>query len=221
MQHRIRIEIGLLHPPPLECDLAIERRGQTVDDPVLHLDYDGIGIDRETAIDRTVDATHTQTVISDRDLSYLGNDRTEGLMHRDAAEMPGWRRLVPIGHGGRPFGHGSMPWLLGQLVEPEHVRILSGGVCQLVDETLDVEAGNAVADGAPEADRDADILQHIFDTPVRRGIWRGDGAFDRARVDAVFHSARKCPSHDRGRDDLEVPGRHLASSVEARSQPSG
>jgi hypothetical protein len=46
-----------------------------------------------------------------------------------------------------------MPRLLGQLIEAERVGILSGGVCQLVDETFDVEAGDAAADRAPEAEQ--------------------------------------------------------------------
>jgi hypothetical protein len=51
MQHRIGMKIRLLDPPVLERDLAIERRGETVDDVALHLRNDRAGIDRYAAID--------------------------------------------------------------------------------------------------------------------------------------------------------------------------
>lgn len=171
MQHRIGIKIRLLDPPALERDLAVERRGETVDDAALHLRNDRAGIDRYAAIDGAVHTMNAQTFVFDRDLLHLGDDRPEGLVHGDAAEMAGGGWLGPVGHRGHPLQDRPVRWLIGQQTAAEQIGVLTCRMCQLVDEAFDVEAGNAVADRAPKSDRDSDVLQYIYNAAVRWSVF--------------------------------------------------
>src|SRR3546814_18541320 len=90
-----------------------------------------------------------------------------------------------------------MPRLCGQQVAAEGERIPSGRMRQLVDEALDVEAGDAVADRAPEADGYADVLHHVLDAAVGRGVGRLDRPLDRGRIDAVLRELREHRSEER------------------------
>src|SRR3546814_3791884 len=112
-----------------------------------------------------------------------------------------------------------MPRLCGQQVAAEGERIPSGRMRQLVDEAFDVEAGDAVADRAPEADGYAEVLHHVLDAAVGRGVGRLDRTLDRGRIDAVLQELREHPGHDRGGDDLAVPARDFAGGVETGAQP--
>src|ERR1700680_2413229 len=97
------------------------------------------GLIASPAVHRAIDAMHAQAVLTDRDLHGLGDDRAEGLVHGDAAEMPGRRRRLPIGHLGRLVEHRAGARFVRQQVAAEGVRLLSGGLRQLVDKPLDVE----------------------------------------------------------------------------------
>src|SRR5882762_10836783 len=97
-ERAIGVKIALLHPPVLERDRAVERRGQAEERSTLDLGLDRVRIDYPAAIDGADDTMDLErTVGHDLDLCHLREVTAKGELDRDAAAAPWRQRPAPTG----------------------------------------------------------------------------------------------------------------------------
>src|SRR6266849_9190717 len=155
-QHPVVVEVRLLDAAALERDLAVEGRGEAVDDRALDLALDDVGIYRHAAVHRCHDAMYLwRSVGTDRDLRDLRAPTAEGKHYGDAAVNAGGQRLAPAGFFRGELERASGARLLVEERTPELERILARRVRELVDEALQKETVLRVSDRAPEPDLEA------------------------------------------------------------------
>ncbi len=88
-QHRIVVEVPLFHPPVLEGDLTVKRRGEAEDDAAFHLRADGVRVYHRTAVDRADNPMDSDlTLLGNRDFRHLSHEAAERGVHGQAAPVP-------------------------------------------------------------------------------------------------------------------------------------
>ena len=211
-QHAVVVEVGLLDPPLVDGDLAIERRGQAEDQPAFELRHDGVGIDGNAGIDRAGDAAQLHlAVFVDFRLHHGRNETAERRLHADAASDARRQRLAPAGFLRRQIERCQKTRLLIEHDRRKSTGILAGFPRQLVHEALDREHIVVGADAAPESGRHRRRLgPDIFDMKVGNVVGDVDRAIDAVDVDAVLERRRKPARHDRRTADAVLPADDLA-----------
>ena len=130
------MEVRLLHAALVERDL-IEQAGHRVDGAAFHLGPDLIGIDRDAAVDRADELVDAELAVGrHRHLGDVGGVAAVGERHGDAAGAPGRQRRPPVRLRRGRLEHRLVPLGLAEERAAILVRILAGGVGQLVDEAL-------------------------------------------------------------------------------------
>jgi hypothetical protein len=157
--HSIIIEVALLHPAFGDHDLVVEGGREPEDEAALDLRHDAVGIDDRAAIDHRHHA-------ADRDLSLavdLGlHDRRDIRAEHALAGYPASnscrKSASPTRLFRRKIEADEKPRVLREMRSPEGGWILTSGVRQLVDETLDDKNIVSRAHASPEAGRHAGRL---------------------------------------------------------------
>src|SRR5262245_925810 len=92
------MEIALLDPAPLERDLIKEGGTEAVDDRALHLRFDGVWVDGNTAIHCTRDALDVDfAAFFHFHLGHLRHESAEHGLYRYPTARPFRQRLSPPG----------------------------------------------------------------------------------------------------------------------------
>ena len=76
-QHRVIMEITLLHHTLFKRDLAVQSCREAIDDAALYRIADNPGVDHRTAINRSGDSVHNNLVAFNRDLGNLRHSRAK------------------------------------------------------------------------------------------------------------------------------------------------
>ncbi len=211
-QHAVVVEVGLLHAPLVDGDLAIERGGQAEDQPAFELRDDGIGIDGNAGIDRGGDAAQMHLALFVDFRLHHGRDETgERRLHADAASDARRQRLAPAGFLRREIERGEKARLFSKHRPAEIDRILAGLARQFVHEAFDGKHVVVGTDAAPEPGRHRRRFgPDKFDMEIGNVVGHVDGAIDAVDVDAVLESRRKPARHDRRAADAILPADDLA-----------
>ena len=159
--HRIVGKVRLLHATTVERDAAVQRGRQGVNDAALHLRNDGIGIDRETAVDGADHAPHPQFAIRDFDVGNLCHDRAETLGERDPASLTGRHARTPARRLRGLVQHREVARALGEQFAAQFDRIAVQRMRTFVDEALGEERIVTMADAAPETHRHGLVGKHV------------------------------------------------------------
>src|SRR6266700_704005 len=219
-EHAVVVEVALLHAALVDRDLAPQRRRQAVHDGALHLRLDDVGIHDRPAVHRADDSVHARcSVRPHRDFGHFGHVGLERRVHGAPPGATRRKRRAPTGLARGEVQRTEMPRRLAEQVPAILVRILLGGVGQLVDEAFDHERVVRVVHRAPEADRDAGVGEHIVDVDVGNRVGHADAPLHRFFVEPVLHGVGKHPGHDGRRHDAVRPGHRLAARVETCLQP--
>ena len=150
-QHRVVVEVALLHAPVLERDLrrtARPSRPKTMAPSIWA--WIVVRVDGAAAVDGADDAMDADRPSCDRDLGHLRARSCRTSVDRDAARRGPRAGGVPSRPSrrrarARPGSAGGPPSSSAAELE----RVLAGRVRQLVDEALDDEGRMGVADRAP------------------------------------------------------------------------
>ena len=93
-QHRLVVEIALLHAAVDDIDAAMQRGRQTEDDGALHLLAHDVGVHRQAAVDDADDAVHADALVgarvgADRDFGDLRHHAAKGMVQGHATSLDG------------------------------------------------------------------------------------------------------------------------------------
>ena len=114
-QHRIVIEVRLLHAPVGDRDLAGEYGTQAEDHAACELRMDRVGIDRLAAVEGADDALDAHAAVGPHlDLGDLREVAAEGELDRHAAAVARRQRRAPAGLRGGEVEHRAQPRVLEQ-----------------------------------------------------------------------------------------------------------
>src|SRR6266446_2374901 len=220
-QDLIIMEVALLDAPILEGDLAIERRRDAEHDRALDLRLDGVGIDRNAAIDRADDPVDAnRSVPRHLDFGNLRHVGRKNELEGDAAPKTLRQWLSPAGLFGGKLEDGLGTGRLVKQSPPIGDRILLRRGRQLVHEAFGHEDVVRRSDAAPESRRNAWRFHlHILDVHVREGIDQIDRALGGVGVETIVKEGR-CPSRDdRGASEAMIPGDRHPIRIEASGYP--
>src|SRR5438552_3977542 len=83
-EHPVVAEVALRHPPALDGDLPVQRRGQAEHDRSLQLRLDRVRVDEDAAVGCAHHAVHPHPAVRpDGHLGHLGQERLAELPQRD------------------------------------------------------------------------------------------------------------------------------------------
>ena len=174
---------------------------------------DVAGVDRD---DHALDVDCS--AVLDRDLHRRGRVAAVGIDHRDAAVHALGRGRAPPHRFRHRVEHAEVLLLLLQQRAPELVRILAGGVRQLVDEALAEERVVGVRHGAPESRRHMRVAHGVLVGEVRHGVRVVLEAAHVDRIDAVLDVGRPHRDQDRLVGLPHVPRDPVALRVQPGAQ---
>ena len=211
-QHAVVVEIGLLDPPLVDGDLAIERRGEAEDQAAFELRHDGVGIDGDAGIDRRGDAAQMHlALLVDFGLHHGRDETAERRLHADATSDARRQRLAPAGFFRHEVERRQQPRVLPKHRAAEIDRILARLARQLVHEAFDGEHVVVGADPAPEPGRHRRRFgPHIFDMEIGNVVGHVDRAIDGVDVDAFLERRRQPARQDRPNRRPVFPADDLA-----------
>ena len=135
---------------------------------------------------------------------------------RDALEMS-LRRPPPLRLARCCFEHRPPAWLLAKQLVTELIRVLADTVRELIHETLDTEAIECVAYGAPVADVDADLVLDVLDREIRGVVRKVVDRLDRERIDDLFHDRWRPTRRNRWRHQLDPECREVPLCIDCSS----
>ena len=212
-QHAVVVEVGLLHPPLVDGDFAIERRGQAEDQPAFELRHDRVGIDGDAGIHHRGHAAQQHlAVFVDFRLDHGRDKAGERWLHAYAAPDARRQRLAPIGFLRHEIEHVKKARLLAEHRAAEVDRVLARLARKLVHETFDRKHVVVGTDAAPEAGRHRRRFGlHIFDMEIGNVVGHIDGGIDGVDIDAFLERGRQ-PARQYGRaGDPILPADDLAA----------
>src|SRR5713101_5122529 len=220
-QDLIVVEIALLDAPIFEGDLAIERRRDAEHDGALDLRLDGVGIDRDAAIDRADDPADANcSVPRHLDFDNLRHVGREDELEGDAAAESLRQWLSPAGLFGGELEDGLGAGRLIEQRPPIGDRILFRRRRQLVHEAFGHEDVVRRPDAAPEGGRNAwRFHPQILDTHVREGIDQIDRALGGVGVKTIVKEGWRPSRDDRRAREAMIPGDRYPFRIETGGYP--
>ena len=157
-QHPVVVEVRLLNPPLVERDLSMNRGGETEYQAALKLGNDGIGIDRQPAVDDGRDASQTYlTHIIDLALDNGRDETGEGGLRADTTATSCRKRCSPARFLFRPLEHALQTRSPIEVSMTKFDGIPARLTSELIHEALDGEHTVVRPDSAPEPARRAPV----------------------------------------------------------------
>ena len=109
-EHRVVVEVRLLHPAAIDRDPAIEGRRERIHCAALHLRPHLLGIDREARIDGGDEPVDADGAVGrHRHLGHRGGIAAVGEHDRDAAGATRRERRSPVRLGRGELEHALVP----------------------------------------------------------------------------------------------------------------
>ena len=202
LDHRVVVEVGLLHHTVDDVDLAVECSGEGEDHRAFHLLRHDARVDHGAAVDGAHHPVHAWFAINQRDLGNLRDDGAEGLMQRHTPRPACRCRGGPLGLFSSQVQHRQVTWRILQQGTPQCERVLFGFKGDFVDEALRNEGILRVPDRAPIANRHMRACGHVGHVLVHKAVRQIEQSFGTRFVRRI-----KRAGHGR-QDAFQKPGRH-------------
>ena len=150
-QHRIVVEIALRHRAATDRNVAVQRRGQSINNAAFHLRPHAIRVHSKTCIDCAKRASRNGATGTDLDFDDLRHDGPKRLVDRDAPAEILRQFRVPVREFRRRVQHLLETRRVVQEVVSITPRILSGREGELIDKRLREKCMQGMIDAAPES----------------------------------------------------------------------